>query len=661
MCGIAGIFDEAKLNPGILPLFKNCVNILDHRGPDGKGIYIDKFTVLGHARLSIIDHYGGQQPISNEDGSLWLVCNGEIFNYIELRKELENKGHIFSTHTDVEVLLHLYEDYKEKLLDYINGQFAFAIWDKKKHTLFLARDHVGICPLYYCKIKNQFIFASEIKSLFSLPWIKPELNLHSLVQTFTFWAPLPGESMFKNVFEIKPGNYMWVNDKKIEERQYWKCEYPLDKSGYITNTDQAVEEVTYLLEDAVRLRLRADVPVGAYLSGGLDSSITTSLVKTKNHNKLRTFSIAFEESNFDETFYQQLVSKHLNTDHTAFKCSNESIGRVFEDVIWHTEKPILRTAPAPLYYLSKSVKDSGFKVVLTGEGADEFFSGYNIYKETKIRCFNARQPASTIRPLLFSRIYPYIATNSRTMKFWQSFFQKDLLNTDDPFYSHRLRWGNKGYLSGFLAPDLLKQVSDYDPVDDLKARLAGYIDAYDPLTRAHFLEVHIFLASYLLSSQGDRMIMSHSVEGRYPFLDRRVIEFANRLHPKLKLRMLNEKWLLKKAFAYLLPEEVIKRKKQPYRAPVMASFVSNKELIDKWFAEKKLKDTILFDKEKVVLLQKKIFQTNSVVSSREEMAVTAILTTEMLTDLFINNKQSSWLPAEKDFKILDYRTEKTTV
>ncbi|MBN2412646.1 asparagine synthase (glutamine-hydrolyzing) [candidate division KSB1 bacterium] len=661
MCGIAGIFDCVKLNPDILPSFKKCVNILDHRGPDGKGIYFDEFTALGQARLSIFDLEGGQQPIPNEDGSLWLVCNGEIFNYIELRKELENKGHVFSTHTDVEVILHLYEDYGENLLKYLNGQFAFAVWDRKKHSLFLARDHIGICPLYYSKIKDQFAFASEAKALFFLPGVTPEINLQALIQTFTFWAPLPGESMFKNIFELKPGYFMWVNEKKSYTRQYWKCEYPSDETGYITDPVQAVDEVSFLLEDAVRLRLRADVPVGAYLSGGLDSSITTSLVKLKNNNKLRTFSIGFEDVNFDETYYQQLVSKNLNTDHSAFRCSNESIGNVLEQVVWHTEKPILRTAPAPLFQLSKFVKENGFKVVLTGEGADEFFSGYNIYKETKIRCFNARQPDSALRPMLFSRIYPYIATNSRTLKFWQSFFQKDLLKTDDPFYSHRLRWGNKSYLSGFLRNDLLQHVSDYDPVDDLQDRLAGYIDPYDPLTRAHFLEAHIFLASYLLSSQGDRMIMSHGVEGRYPFLDKRVIEFANRLHPNFKLRILNEKWLLKKAFAGLLPDEVIKRNKQPYRAPVKASFMSNKNLIDNWFSEQKLNETGLFDVEKVNLLQKKIFQPDTVVSSRDEMAVTAILTTEMLTDQYIFNKQLSWLPTDKYIKVLDYRTEKAMV
>jgi len=660
MCGIAGIFDDEKLDPGILPAFKSCVNLLDHRGPDGKGIYFDEYTALGHARLSIFDPEGGQQPIPNEDGSLWLVCNGEIFNYIELRRELENSGHVFSTHTDVEVLLHLYEEHQEKLLEHINGQFALAIWDKKKHSLFLARDHVGICPLYFSITNKQFVFASEVKSLFLLPGIQPEINLQALVQTLTFWAPLPGESLFKNIFELKPGHYMWVNEKKKHTRQYWKCEYPLQESGYITDPGRAVEEIKFLLEDAVRLRLRADVPVGAYLSGGLDSSITTSLVKLKNNNTLRTFSLGFEDAGFDETYYQQLVSKHLFTDHSAFKCSNQAIGEALEQVVWHSEKPILRTAPAPLFHLSKFVKDSGFKVVLTGEGADEFFSGYNIYKETKIRVFNARQPDSAIRPLLFSRIYPYIATNPRTFKFWQSFFQKDLLNTDDPFYSHRLRWGNKNYLCGFLHPDVLKQVADYDPVDDLRGRLDGYINAYDPLTRAHFLEAHIFLASYLLSSQGDRMIMSHGVEGRYPFLDKRVIEFANRLHPSLKLKMLNEKWLLKNAFAELLPDEVVKRNKQPYRAPVKDSFLSNKQLIEKWCSNKKLNNTIIFDKQKVDMLEKKIFQNKSSVSSREEMAITAIITTEMLKDQFMNNKKSMWVPKEKEFKVMDYRTNKTT-
>ncbi len=404
MCGIAGIFDWGQQVPDTLEIGKNMVTALAHRGPDGRGLYIDDWVTLGHSRLSIIDPKGGRQPLSNEDGSLWLTCNGEIFNYIELRAELEANGHRFASNTDVEVLVHLYEDDREALLDRINGQFAFALWDRRQHKLFLARDHVGICPLYYWHNAQRFAFASEIKALFKIPGIVPRLNRTALKQIFTFWAPLPGQSPFQDIFEIKPGCCLWVEPNRVHQHRYWSLPFSAPESGLIHDPEEAIDELICLLEDAVRLRLRSDVPVGAYLSGGLDSSITTALVKVKNQNRLRTFSIGFEHAKYDESKYQRLASSHLGTDHSSFTCENKTIGEILSEVIWHAEKPLMRTAPAPLFLLSKMVHDSGFRVVLTGEGADEFFSGYNIYKETKLRCFNARQPGSRIRPLLFKRL-----------------------------------------------------------------------------------------------------------------------------------------------------------------------------------------------------------------------------------------------------------------
>lgn len=656
MCGIAGVVDFTKLDPAVVPFIKNSIDLLAHRGPDGQGIYVDDFIALGHTRLSIIDPTGGRQPLSNEDGSLWLVCNGEVFNYIELRADLEKKGHVFSTRTDVEVLLHLYEEYKENLLHHINGQFAMAIWDIRRRSLFLARDHAGISPLYYFNNNNRFAFASEVKALFQLPGIEPQIHLPGLIQTITFWSPLPGDTVFNNVYEIKPGYFLHVTEKGLRQQQYWKNEYPLDSSEYIVDAETAAQELAWLLEDAVRIRLRADVPVGAYLSGGLDSSIITALIKTKSNNRLRTFSIGFQDSQFDETRFQQMTARHLHTEHSAWLCSNTAPGETLDKVIWHTEKPVLRTAPAPLFLLSQFVHDAGFKVVLTGEGADEFFSGYNIYKETKIRCFNARQPGSVKRPGLFSRIYPYISANNRNAGFWQSYFMKDVLCTDDLYYSHRLRWGNKDYIAGFLSPDVQMTVKDYDPIEDVDSRYHNDLAPHDPLTRAHFLEATIFLGGYLLSSQGDRIILGHAVEGRYPFLDRRVIEFANRLHPCLKLRALQEKWILKKSFGSLLPQKVVARAKQPYRAPICPGLTAAEKAITGWLSDSSLAEISLFDKKKAALLYQKCIQGKSCVTAREEMAVIFIMTTEMLLRHFIKSKQAQPLKPESDTVIFDNRS-----
>ncbi|MGH7495693.1 MAG: asparagine synthase (glutamine-hydrolyzing) [bacterium] len=660
MCGITGIFDWGQQAPDALETGKDMVAALAHRGPDGRGLYIDDRVTLGHARLSIIDPKGGRQPISNEDGSLWLICNGEIYNYIELRAELEAGGHRFSTNSDVEVLIHLFEDCRENLLERLNGQFAFALWDCRQHKLFLARDHVGICPLYYLHNQYCFAFASEIKALLKIPGIVLKLSRTALKQVFTFWSTLPGQTPFQDVFEIKPGCYLWVESNRVQEHRYWSLPFSAPENGSIRNPLEAIDELTFLLEDAVRLRLRSDVPVGAYLSGGLDSSITTALVKVKNQNRLRTFSIGFEHAKYDESKYQQLVSSHLNTDHSSFTCDNRTIGEVLPEVVWHAEKPLMRTGPAPLFLLSKMVRESGFRVVLTGEGADEFFSGYNIYKETKLRCFNARQPGSRIRPLLFKRLYPYLnVENGRTGTFWQEFFQKNLLDTADPFYSHRIRWLNNAFVLSFVNPEFFGAEADYDPIEDLSAQLNGHcaLTQLKPLARAHFLECHIFLGSYLLSSQGDRMLMSHAVEGRFPFLDRRVIELANRLSPATKLKGLNEKWILKQAFSKLLPPEVTHRTKHPYRAPIKDSFSAAQQVLAEYTTERMIDHDGIFTSKKVALLKKKFDQPGATVSEREEMALVAIATTGMLTKLFINEVRPRAADKDATWWVLDKRTK----
>ena len=655
MCGIAGVFDRHFLPPHFFSEFKNGLDYMGHRGPDGRGMYIDDQAVLGQTRLSIIDLAGGSQPIPNEDRTLWLVCNGEIFNYIELQQELKQQGHHFTTGTDVEVILHLYENYGADLFEYLNGQFAFAIWDKPRRTLFMGRDHVGICPLHFSVQNDRIYFASEAKLFSAFSDLETKLDIRNLMQTLTFWSPLPGNTLFQGVNEVKPGHYLVFDRNGMTEKPYWRLDYPDADHPPLRGEARAREQVTDLLRDSVRIRLRADVPVGAYLSGGLDSSITTALVKTDNTNRLRTFSIAFEEKPFDESAYQQMVSQHLGTDHSSMVVSNRLICDNLKQVIWHAEKPVLRTSPAPLFLLSQHVRESGFKVVLTGEGADEFFSGYNIYKETKVRWFNSRFPNSKYRSRLYEKIYPYIATNPRTINYWTGFFQNGVQNTDDPFYSHRLRWNNKAYLAGFLAPDIIAGHSAYDPVSDLKGRMNGSITGLDPLLRAHYLEAHIFLSGYLLSSQGDRMIMGHSVEGRYPFLDKRLIKFANHLDPRLKMRVLNEKWILKQAFGHLLPEAVIKRDKQPYRAPVKNTLLANPGLIEQWLDETRIRQSGLFDPAKVLLLKKRLLQTDKEIPAREEMALVAIITTEMWLENFIYDVRN--LDSETTCHVFDYRSE----
>jgi asparagine synthase (glutamine-hydrolysing) len=658
MCGIAGVHSWTRLTKDPLPLVQRMVESLRHRGPDQCGVYLDDEVGLGQSRLSIIDLYGGSQPISNEDGTLWLVCNGEIFNYVELRKRLRQLGHRFATRCDVEVLLHLFEEFGPDMLKMINGQFAMAIWDIKQHRLFLARDHVGICPLYYVA-EGYFAFASEMKSLFCLPTPKPTLDETALAQTCVFWSPLPGKTPFSGIREIKPGCYMWVQEDYLQEIRYWRPEYAPAEAERIHDPETAAELTRELIQDAVRIRLRADVPVGAYLSGGLDSSITTAMIRRLHSGRLRTFSIGFENPHYDETFYQQMVSSYLGTEHTALATKNTDLGAHLLDVIWHAEKPLLRSAPIPLFMLSNRVRQSGFKVVLTGEGADEFFSGYNIYKETKVRQFIARQPESERRKKLLQRIYPYLdGRDDRNSAFWRQFFLRDVMATDDPFYSHRLRWQNGAFLMQFFSPELLANLGQYDPVEELRHQTDGMMDGLDPLARAHFLEYYVFLGSYLLCSQGDRMIMSHGIEGRYPFLDKRVIQLALRLDPRLKMRGLNEKWILKRSFADMLPEQVVNRTKQPYRAPIRDLYLASMDRLHPYLQSDRLKSSGLFNASKVDLLYKRLIDSKRTLSAREEMTLMFIMTVQMLDELFNDALRIPAHSLRSDWLIYDKRGER---
>ena len=345
MCGICGIFDLDGAGQFHPESIKKMISALHHRGPDESGIYMDDDVLLGHSRLSIIDLSGGTQPIHNEDKSLWIVYNGEIFNYPELRQDLIKKGHHFYTSTDTEVIIHLYENIGPACLNKLNGQFAFVIWDVSKKEMFLARDRVGIRPLFYTFQNNTFYFASEIKSIFMNPEIQREIDPAALHQIFTFWTTLPEKTVFKQIYELPPGHFMFVSPERQVIRKYWELPFYPPENHLDWSSEKIIEHIQELLLDATRIRLRSDVPVGCYVSGGLDSSAVAALVAKNFNNDVRTFGIRFEEKEFDEGEYQTKMVSYLNTRHVELQATNNSIASAFYNVIWHCEKPILRTAP----------------------------------------------------------------------------------------------------------------------------------------------------------------------------------------------------------------------------------------------------------------------------------------------------------------------------
>ena len=646
MCAIGGIVNYAKPEDK-RDLLVRMVNLMHHRGPDASGLYLRGPVGLAHARLSIIDLSStGNQPIHNEDKTVWIVFNGEIFNYPNLRKDLETKGHRFYTQTDTEVLIHLYEEKGTDMFALLNGQFALAIWDANEQALLLGRDRVGIRPLFYHRSHERFAFASEIKALFADASIERQLNPQSLCDVFTCWAPVGESTVFKDIFQLLPGHYARISKQGMQIQPYWQLDFSAHEDRQRSLVDW-VDELRALLLDASRIRLQADVPVGAYLSGGIDSTAISALVKQNFNNQLCTFSVSFSDKRFDESAYQSIAVHYLKTDHQNIRCTEEDIGALFPKIVWHAETPMVRTAPTPLFMLSKLVHESGFKVVLTGEGADEIFAGYNIFKEDKIRRFWARQPDSSVRPKLLEKLYPYIFSeaNQRSRQFLEVFFKRDLLATDSPVYSHLLRWHNTSQMKSFMADDFRPAGDSMDGfVQRVCSDLPDNFMSWSPLSRAQHIEISLFLSNYLLSSQGDRMAMANSVEGRFPFLDHRVIEFACRVPDRFRIHGLDEKFLLKQAVRQRIPDEVINRSKQPYRAPISRCFLGERKLeyVEELMSEKQIQAKGYFDAEKVSRLVAKCrSRQGRLLSERENMALVGILSTQLVDEQFIREFPTS--------------------
>lgn len=635
MCGIAGIIDFRD-NQDYRAVMEDMLSIISYRGPDESGIYLSRHAAMGNVRLSIIDIEGGQQPLSDSTGRFWIVFNGEIFNYTELRKDLEKQGHKFRTHSDTEVLVQLYAVYGKKCLNMLNGQFACAIWDNLKEELFIARDRVGIRPLFYNLNNCIFSFASEIKSLFCQKKITPEFDFQKLSQMYTFWTTLSPDTVFKGIFELTPGHCLTFNKNGLKIEKFWQLQFNTDHSLSLTD---AIEQFDELISDAVRIRLRADVEVAAYLSGGIDSTATVSYIKKIEPGILNTFSIGFEDSIFDETQFQKEAVEYLDTSHKSIICHSKDIADSFPKVVWHSETPLTRTAPVPMLLLSKLVRENNIKVVITGEGSDEILAGYNIFKETMIRRFWAEQQDSKIRPLLLTRLYPYLPQMKQSnLNALKLFFGYKLDDTANPLYSHLLRWNNSNHIKKHLSEDIKSSLSSYSSLADLTGKLPAGFETWEPLAKSQWLETTIFMSGYLLSSQGDRMAMANSVEGRYPFLDYRVIEFCSSLPSSFKLRGMNEKYLLKKLLKGRIPESILNRSKQAYRAPVKSVFLSedSPEYVEQMLSEEQAKKTGVFDFNSFNSVISRVKKSDTA-SEMDNMLLTSVISTHLLHHQFIDS------------------------
>lgn len=610
---------------------------LRHRGPDGTGYFRSPLCELAHARLSIIDLETGDQPIANEDQSVWTVFNGEIFNFIELRAELQRAGHKFRTKSDTEIIVHAYEEYGERFVERLNGQFAIALWDVPRERLLLARDRTGIRPLFYARCAGRLLFSSEVKAILSVAPEVRALDVQGLAQIFTFWATVGEQTVFRGVRSLPAGTVL-VMERGVERlERYWDWRFPKGGERTALSLGDAAEALHGMLADAVAHQLRSDVPVGAYLSGGLDSSGIAALAR-ESVGTLQTFSVTFEEAEFDESVYQRRMAEFLGVRHAAIRCTARDIGLVFPDLIWHTESPLLRTAPAPLMLLARQVHEQGFKVVLTGEGADEVFGGYELFKEGKIRRFWSRQPESTWRPALFSRLYPYLAHSPVANRhFARLFFGQRLGETESPFYAHLARWATTRGIFRLLSPDLQAQMAAAQPEAVLQQQLPADFRRWGNLARDQYIEVKTLLEGYLLSSQGDRVSLAHSVEGRLPYLDHRIVEFANGLPAQYKLRGLREKTVLRRALQRSIPDAILNRVKQPYRAPDSRCFFEEGKplpYVAELLSSASLRRSGYFRPEAVHRLLEKC-RAGRALGAGDNMAFVAVVSTLLLHEHFL--------------------------
>lgn len=629
MCGIAGIATQHAGSIAVEKLARMAAAIR-HRGPDGYGFYTGLNVGLAHVRLSIVDVAGGAQPLTNEDGQIVITYNGEVYNHVELRRQLESRGHVFRTRSDTEVLVHAYEEWGADMLSRLNGQFAFAISDSRDQSVFIARDRFGVRPLFFTVQRGSFYFASELKGLLASGDIEAVVDPQALDEVFTFWAMRPPRSGLSGIQALEPGTYGIWRDGRLRIRRYYELDFP--ERG--AEPRDAIEQLDELMRIGVDLRMRADVPVGAYVSGGLDSSITAMLASAASPHKLRTFSITFEDPRFDESAYQRDVARAIGSMHSIVSMSSNAIADSFPDVVWHAETPLTRTGPAPMFHLARLTKKAGIKVVLTGEGADELFLGYDLFKEVAVRRFCLRSPDSTIRPRLFDRLYPYLTQGSGG-EFWRRFFL-EAGSPGDPLFSHLPRFQLTSWIKQFYSGDFAAGLSGVNVVEELRQSLPARFFGWSPLNQAAFLEMTLLLSPYLLSSQGDRMAMAHGVEGRFPFLDHRLFEFAAALPTGSRLRGLKEKEILRRWARRILPADVSERGKQPFRAPDAPSFFGPKppEYIADALSSRSIQETNIFSPTAVRGLARRC-QSGQATSFRENQALVAVLSTQLWHDQFV--------------------------
>ncbi|MFB7634870.1 asparagine synthase (glutamine-hydrolyzing) [Streptomyces sp. NPDC056149] len=630
MCGLAGFLSTSVHSGATTEVITSMLSTIRHRGPDEAGYYLDDGFAMGTVRLAIVDLVDGSQPLSDPSQRYWICFNGELYNHRELRAELEALGRPFRTdHSDTEVVLQAWLQWGTDCFVRFNGAFAVAIRDAVSGDLVLARDRYGKRPLFYTDHGGDFLFASEMKAFRAFPGFRFALDPRELATIYATWTPLPDRTPYRGIRQLPMGSVLTLSAGRRSLRAYEDLSF--DVAGFDGTEAEAIECVRETLRTSVELRLRSDVEVGVYLSGGLDSSVVTRLATQLSSHQVRTFSVAFQDKTFDESDSQRLVAEHLGTEHSSVPITGTDIVDNFLAAVYHAEVPTFRTSFVPMFLLSRHVRDAGIKTVLSGEGADEAFLGYSLFRETLLRQ-QWQELSDDERRARLANLHPELAHfgpahQAHLLGLYQQFSVERLPG----LFSHEMRYQN-----GLFATRLLADGRDpFGDLLDLVSQAPGYAQM-PAVHKAQWLEYKTLLPGFLLSTQGERAALAHGVENRCPFLDPAVVRAAASVNLRYDDGQI-EKALLKKAFRAELPEWTTQRPKQPYRAPGSTVFKENRpDYLELLLSERELAGLDCVDQRFARRLVNKIMASPAEeISTKEDQSFLYLLTTAVLNQQFV--------------------------
>jgi asparagine synthase (glutamine-hydrolysing) len=592
MCGINGIAfsnsSNKQINERVLTKMRDAIS---YRGPDDAGIFIDENIGLGHRRLSIVDVAHGHQPMSNGDESCVITYNGEIYNHADYRSELEGKGYIFQTHCDTETILHLYEEYGAKCVERLRGMFAFAIWDKRKKELFIARDRFGVKPLYYVHdVEGNLFFASEIKALLEANAVKAELNYNALPDQLANHGTSFDETLFKDVKRLVPGHLLFWKDGKIKIEKYWDVSF--EPKNENRSDEDFIEEWRGLFKESVKLRLMADVPLGMFLSGGIDSSAIAAMMSEMVREPIKTFSVGFKEREANEFEYARIVSRAFKTEHHEITITPEQYFAELPNLIWHEDEPLGFVASIPLYFVSK-LAQKHVKVVLTGEGSDEILGGYGRYQKTLALLKYGEKYEQFTPGFVRGLVKNGVATLPRSLN---NKLKRTFLSLDadvENLYFDNFAIFPKAIQNQLLTDDAKARISEQNPYFHQQNWLKE-TDAEEILDKLLYADTKTYLHELLMKQ--DQMSMAASIESRVPFLDHKLVEFTAKLPERMKIRGKTTKWILREAMRGILPAEILDRPKMGFPVPVASWFRNEfRGLVDEYVLSERTTQRGLFE------------------------------------------------------------------